>query len=111
MNEVPKRAVGGNQPARPADPLKVAKPAAATPSEAGPPTTSAGGEPPAPAQEAPGSANVNTTSLSEDQLDWRENQSRAPGRVVRSDLLLMGGYALAAAAAVALLVFLYRYLF
>jgi hypothetical protein len=54
---------------------------------------------------------VNTTSLSEDELDWRENQSREPGQVVRSDLLLMGGYALAAVAGGALLVFLYRYLF
>jgi hypothetical protein len=54
---------------------------------------------------------VNITSLSEDELDWRENQSRGPGQAARNDLLLLGSYALAAVVAVALLIFLYRYLF
>jgi hypothetical protein len=111
MSDVPTRAVDGKQPAPPADPLEAAKPAAIGPPKAGPPTASASDAPSAPAREADGSANVNITSLSEDELDWRENQSRGPGQAARNDLLLLGSYALAAVVAVALLIFLYRYLF
>ena len=111
MSDVPRRAVDATDPAAPADVLNQAPPAAATPSDAGPVTASAGEVTTTTLQEEPGDQNVNSRNLTEDQLDWRENQSRQANEVRRSDFLLLGGYALAAVVALALLLLLYRYLF
>jgi hypothetical protein len=54
---------------------------------------------------------VNSTTLSEDELDWRENQSRRPAEVARSDLLLIALWGLATAAVIAALFILFRHLF
>jgi hypothetical protein len=65
----------------------------------------------APRPEAVGIPNVNSTSLSEDELDWRENQARRAAEVARTDLLLITIWGLATAAVIAGLVLLYGYVF
>jgi hypothetical protein len=62
-------------------------------------------DPPA-APDLAGPANAAPT---EDELDWRENQSRPPREVALTDLFLLALWGLAAAAVIAILVVLYRH--
>ena len=83
------------------------------------PTPAAAGSPPpgpdrastAPGQEARGPLSATSDILSENELDWRENQSRPPAQSARLNALLIALFALASVAGIALLVLLYRYLF
>ena len=111
MSDVPRRAVDATDPNAPAGVLKQAPPPAGTSSDAGPVTASPQDVTTSPAQAESGNQNVNSRNLTEDQLDWRENQSRQANEVRRSDFLLVGGYAFAALVTLALVLLLYRYLF
>ena len=67
------------------------------------------GEQSEPSVEPTPAALASSCEVTEDQLDWLENQSRPPAQAARTDLLLFLGYGLAAATVVAGLAFLSRY--
>ena len=93
-----------SDPSRPTD----VKGTAAT-GRAAPPTPE--GASTASEQEVRAPLSATSSIPSEDELDWRENQSRAPAQSTRLNALLIALFALASAAGIAVLVLLYRFVF